>query len=141
MERSTDFLTSKNEILRPRGQRRWPDALKAQIVAETLVAGAGVNAVARRHDILPNHLSEWRRKAREGKLILPALPEARAIETPQFAPLIVQDGHDATVEAKTGSTPLRSTLDIMCGGVAVRLDGITPACRIAEIVHALNAKP
>ena len=129
MERSTEFLTDIDAIVGPRGHRRWPEALKARIVAETLVEGASVRDVAAQYDLRTNHLSEWRRRAREGKLVLPALPEPE----PAFAPMVIEGLTDRPAEG--GST----TLEIVYGDVMIRLDASTPAVRIVEIVRALGA--
>ena len=127
MEHSMKFLSNIDMVVGPRGHRRWPDAVKAQIVAETLVEGASVGAVARRYDMRANHLSEWRRLAREGKLVLPAVTEEAS-----FAALVVREEVDAVPEPAP-------PLDLLCGSVHVRLDANTSAARIAEIVRALNA--
>ena len=132
MERSTEFLTDIDVVVGPRGHRRWPDEVKARIVAETLVEGATVRDVAARYDLRPNHLSEWRRRAREGKLVLPALPEPEAATGPAFAPMVIEGLTDRT--AVSGD----ATLDIVCGDVVIRLAGTTQAARIAGIVRALN---
>lgn len=122
MERSTEFLSNIDMIVGPRGHRRWPDAVKARIVAETLMEGATVSAVALRYDMRANHLSEWRRMAREGKLVLPALAEE-----PSFAALVVREDVDAAPE------PAQLwPLDLICGAVTVRLDARTSAVRIPD---------
>ncbi len=61
-------------------RRQWPEALKRQIVSETLEPGSSVSIVARRHDVNANQLFKWRREmvpkettpaASEGVTMLP----------------------------------------------------------------------
>ncbi|SEM86468.1 Transposase, partial [Loktanella fryxellensis] len=59
-------------VQRTRGYRRWPDEAKARIVAESFQPGVRVVDIARRHGLVAHQLSDWRRRARLGKLVLPA---------------------------------------------------------------------
>src|SRR2546423_12148904 len=43
-------------------RREWPEALKRQMVSETLERGSSVSIVARRHDVNTNQLFKWRRE-------------------------------------------------------------------------------
>lgn len=45
------------------GKRDWPPELKARIVAETFIEGETVNAVAKRYELIPRTVSDWRRVA------------------------------------------------------------------------------
>jgi len=124
-------METMNELLVdvPRGSnghRRWPDAVKARIVAETLVEGNTVKAVAERYDVVPSHVSDWRRKAREGKLVLPSLDGV------DFAPVVV-----AAPLPQVSTPPLDQKIELIKGDVTIRLAGSTPALRVAELVAAL----
>ena len=62
---------SRIEIFRGQARRRWSDEEKRRLVAETLVPGATVHGVARRHGLNTSQLFTWRKRYR-GDLGLPA---------------------------------------------------------------------
>ena len=139
MATTVEVLRDYGVEVRANGQKRWPDAVKAQIVAETLKPGVTVNAIAARYGLRANHLSEWRGRARDGKLVLPALADNGFC----FAPLVLLDENTGPVPAPrerlgTSETALLGAIEIAVGQVTIRLNCATPATRIAEIVRAIG---
>ena len=127
MRATSEFLTPVAR--RSDGKREWPLDLKARIVAETLIEGETVKGVAGRYDLIPSTVSDWRRMARQGKLVLPNL------DGMGFVPVELDE---AAASTDTSVVAGRSgTLDIIKGDVVIRLDVLTPSGRIAEIVTAL----
>ena len=117
------------EILpRDTGQRRWPKEVKGQLVAETYLPGVSVNEVARRVGMKPNHLSAWRRLAREGKLVVPDLPGA------DFVPAVLEP---TPAPVEEDAKPL-AAVEIIYGGTIIRLEASVSPDRIAGIVRALG---
>lgn len=57
-------MTTISVLTGPERRRRWTAAEKARIVEESLAPGQVVAAVARQHDVHPNLLHLWRRRAR-----------------------------------------------------------------------------
>jgi len=56
------LVDTKRKALSGGRRREWPEALKRQMVAETLEPGSSVSIVARRHDVNTNQLFKWRRE-------------------------------------------------------------------------------
>jgi len=125
----SEFLASVPR--RADGKRNWPPELKARIVAETLLEGETVNAVAKRYELIPSTVSDWRRMARQGKLVLPNLDGV------DFVPVEVEEITPAPVAQPLPVTS-SSTIDVIKGDVIVRLDAATPTERVAEIARAMG---
>ena len=120
-------------IRRTRGYRRWPDEVKARIVAESFRPGVRVADVARRHGVLAHQLSTWRRQARKGVLALPE-DAVEGLEA-AFVPLTVEP------KVAAGLDGLSDVVIIEIGAVVLRVPGNVPAERAAALVRALQAAP
>ena len=110
MSRSSVVGTSSRERRR---NRSWPEALKREIVAASLVPGSSVSQVARQYDVNANQVFAWRQLYRRGLLkegaappsapLLPVkigtptlLPTERAVR----APIQVERAERASIEVK-----------------------------------------
>ena len=123
----SEFLASVPR--RADGKRNWPAELKARIVAETLIEGETVKAVAKRYELIHSTVSDWRRMARQGKLVLPNL------DGMDFVPVEIEAPAPLAQPLPVASA---STIDVIRGDVIVRLDAATPAARVAEIARAMT---
>lgn len=145
-----DGFVGRCEVVEPRrrGKRRWPDEVKARIVAESLQPGARVADVAARYDILPHHLSDWRRHARQGRLALPGHlidgqhGSPKAVTPHAFVPLSILPEPAAepvlspSKEAAAGSA---GVMMIEIGSdVTLRVPGDVAVERAAALVLALR---
>ena len=68
------------------GRRRWSADDKARILEETLVPGAAVSEVARRHGLSPQQVFGWRREARREL-------NAGSAASSAFVPVIVEPSY------------------------------------------------
>ena len=81
-------------------RRRWTALEKGRIVAEALNAGVPVAEIARRHDMSSQHLFNWIRAAKEGRLALPA------DEGAVFVPIVAAATEMRKAPNAAASTPI-----------------------------------
>lgn len=132
----SDVATGRLEVITETGRRRWfSKDDKARIVEETLVPGAVVSDVARRHGLTPQQVFTWRRQARQ-------LPATTA-EEPQFVPAVVDApaaaGGRKRKALRCKAKPDFGVIEIDVDGITIRAGRAADAATIAAIVHALKA--
>ena len=121
---------SRIEVLDgPTGRRRWPDDLKARIVAESFQPGARVCDVAAKYGLIARHLSGWRGQARKGELVMPV------DMSPAFVPLVIEPLADVVAAAASIDTGVIRVE--ICGTVLHVAPNCSPE-RAAALVAALR---
>lgn len=105
-------------------RRRWTAEEKGRVVAEAVAPGAVIAAVARRHDLTPQHLSNWIRAAKDGHFALPAY------ESQGFVPAVVCKPQETGKAPRSGRV---EPIEIMLDGVVVRIPAGADR-RVVEVV-------
>ncbi len=114
LDGSTDGGVSRLEVLEgPTGRRMRSEAERARIAAESLVPGASVADVARRHGTTRWQIYAWRKKLRTGQLVV---PESLAA-LPMFAELVLESDAAGTSLAMDAT----SRVEIVVGDVVIRV--------------------
>jgi transposase len=125
------------EVITGTGRRRlFSEDFKAGIVEETLVPGAVVSEVARRHGLTPQQVFTWRRQARQ--------PVVSA-EAPKFVPALVEAALPTrTVPERQRKRTRRvdrtsGSIEVEINGVTVRIGHGAEAKTVAAVLRALKA--
>lgn len=132
VDRIVDALAPRGRVEIRSGvgrRRRWSDAEKGRIVAESFAAGAVVSEVARRHEISPQHLFAWRKAARAGQLTLPADGAG------MFVPVML------AAREPVGAQRLARSITIETAGVVVRAECGVDVDWLAAVLRVLKTLP
>ena len=131
----------QGKVLGVERRRRWSKGEKARIVEETLIPGAVVSEVARRHDVAQSLLFTWRRRARveepggrDGSILLPV--EIGSIAAPS--------GSDAARQSRAATSGRRAksgVIEIELGsGRRVRVDSEVDADALRRVLSVLSER-
>ena len=126
----------------PTRRRRWSEAEKARIVAEALVPGAVVSAIARRWQVCPQQVFGWRRAAQAGDVALPTKPDG-----PAFVPIVNTAARPMVAEAAPPTPamtlapvpPSVPAVEVALAGAVVRVAPGTDGALLTAVLRAVRA--
>lgn len=118
------------------GRRRWTADERTRILEETLVPGAVVSAVARRHGLTPQQLFTWRREARKASEMIPAF--VPAVVAPEPAPASEPSAPPSRPKRR-GRQRRAAAIEIEVAGARVTIENGASPATIAAVLSALKA--
>jgi transposase len=114
-----------------RRHKRWPEALKREIVTATLVPGASVSVVARQYDVNANQVFSWRRRYRDE----PATPSSSP-STPRLVPVTI-----ARDPEEEGAAAASETIEIeVAGSYRVRVGSSFDPRALRRVLDVLRRR-
>ena len=125
----TKLVRRRGEVTGIVRRRRWSDEEKGRIVAEAVAPGAVIAEVARRHDLTPQHLSNWIRAARDGDFAL------QADDTLTFVPVVSEEPVRAS---KTAPRDRSATIEIAIGTLEVRVFNGADVRTVEAVLRAVK---
>ena len=123
-----DTSTQTHQVGEPERKHRWrTKAERRAIVEETLVRGASVSRVARRHDVNANQVFHWRKLYHEGRLD----------KTTNFLPVRVanEQGGEAVKENDFLAQP--GTMEIRLSKGTLRVFGNVDVTALRTVIECL----
>jgi transposase len=121
----TKLVRRRGEVTGVVRRRRWCDEEKGRIVAEAIAPGAVISDVARRHDLVPQHLWNWIKAAREGRFALPG------DGLPAFVPVV-------SVASGPTSEPAQDVRsELVIGAVTVRVPAGAEVRDVEAVLRAI----
>ena len=119
----------------PTGRRRWPEEVKARIIAESYAPGARVAEVARAHGTTRGQIYDWRRLARDGLLALPA----SVGPGPAFATVVVEEEPPTPAARPVKRSAAAAVVEIVVGDVVIRAPRGAEEEQLARAIRAARA--
>jgi transposase len=117
----------------PGRRRRWSDDDKARIIAETAQPGAVVTEVARRWQVTPQQVFDWRRQARK------ALAAATAPVEPAFVPIVAETPSLSLPEPVAAPARVTPPIEIKVAGAVLRVAPGTDGELLTIVLRAIRS--
>jgi transposase len=116
-----------------RRNRSWPETLKREIVAASLMPGSSVSMVARQYDVNANQVFIWRKRYRDDKRQLCDAP------VPRLIPVTIAGERNA-VSARPSAVPEKFEIDV-AGKYRIHVGSSFDGHALRRVLDVLERRP